>query len=484
MRYTQIAIAKPFEGTPKINLPDCLGGSPNKPLLFKIAVTGERPIRYLVENLPQGLSEKNGIIEGKVSTEGVYEFDVIAKNNCGEDKKHIILEIFEGKVLLTPLLGFTSWNAFGFEISREKIEGVAERINKLGISEYGYSYINIDSGWQGEYGGKYDAIMPNERFPDMKGMCDKLHSMGFKCGIYSTPMLNAFGCSMNHIPLPPGCTQGEPDDRFADERGGIGVIRKERNNALQWAEWGFDYLKYDWRPSDPYNAELMRKELANTDRDFGFCVTVKARPEYHKYWEKYCNSYRCNCDSVFNWKNLIEIYSTYFDFIDYVNKGHYFDLDMLDTGECELFTKLGFDLEEGFGLNEDEQLVAYSMRAFLNSPIQISSKLENISEFELSMYCNEEVIAINQDSLFDTAKPIVIIENDSRKLHVFKKKLKSGEYAIAAFNLGNESEELKVYLDEHSKIRDVWAKVDLSQSDLITAHMPAHTVRIFKISSI
>lgn len=75
--------------------------------------------------------------------------------------------------------------------------------------------------------------MPNAKFPDIKGMVDRLHEQGFKCGIYSTPMLNAFGCSMEEVPLPPGCTQGEPDDMFADERGGVGVIRKEKNNALQ-----------------------------------------------------------------------------------------------------------------------------------------------------------------------------------------------------------------------------------------------------------
>ena len=55
---------------------------------------------------------------------------------------------------------------------------------------------------------------------------------GYKCGIYSTPMLNAFGCAMTHNPLPPGCTCGEPDDRFGDERGGVGIVRKEEGAGL------------------------------------------------------------------------------------------------------------------------------------------------------------------------------------------------------------------------------------------------------------
>ena len=481
MRKTKIAIAHPFEGSPKINIADVFGASPKKPLLIKICVTGKRPIEYGVKNLPEGLTLENGIISGSVEREGVYEITLITENELGRCEKNISLEIKTDCVQLTPLMGFTSWNAFGFEVTQADMEYIAGRMSELGLTEYGYNFINIDSGWQGKYGGKFDAIQPNEKFPDMKGFCDKMHSLGYRCGIYSTPMLYAFGTSMSYVPLPLGCTQGEPDLRFADEHKGIGVIRKEKNNALQWADWGFDYLKYDWRPCDPYNAELMRSELVKTERDFGFCVSVKARPEYHTYWERYCNSYRCNVDSMGNWKNLIEIYRTYFDFIDYVNRGHFFDLDMLDLGRCTLFEKLGFTEEKDFGYTEDEQLVAYSVRAFLASPIQISTTLENISEFELSMYCNEEIIAINQDALFDAAKPVIMLEDGRKTIHVFKKKLANGDTAYAVFNLGEIEDKVNIYLDGESSVRDVWAKEDLPRASKISIQSYPHTVRIFRV---
>lgn len=482
MRYTEIAVAKPFEGAPKINLADVYGASPQKPLLLKIPVTGARPVSYGAKNLPEGLTLENGVITGSVENEGSYTVVLTAENALGKAEKELTIEIKKDTVLLTPLMGFTSWNAFGFNVSQEKIENAAQKMTDLGICEYGYNYINIDSGWQGEYGGKYDAIMPNEKFPDMKGFCERMHSLGYKCGIYSTPMLNAFGCSMDYVPLPPGCTRGEPDDRFADERGGIGVIRKEKNNALQWAEWGFDYLKYDWRPSDPYNAELMRKELIATDRDFGFCVTVKARPEYHTYWEKYCNSYRCNIDSLGDWDNFMEIYKSYFDFIDYINKGHYFDLDMLDLGQCDVL-KNEYNKPD-YGFTEDEQVVVYTLRAITSSPIQLSTNFEAVNEFELSVYCNEEIIAINQDSAFCAAKPYMILEEGKKIIHVFKKKLVGGDYAIAVFNLGETEENVKVYLDEISAVRDLWAKKDLKKSDNISIYMYPHTTRVFRVSKI
>lgn len=484
MRFTEIAVAKPFEGKPIINLADCVGASPDKEIIIKIPVIGKRPICYSVKNLPKGLALCGSVITGKVSAEGNYEMILVCENELGICEKKLTLEIKRDTVQLTPLMGFTSWNAFAFAVTQEKMEYAAKKMAELGINEYGYNYINIDSGWQGAYGGKYDAIMPNEKFPDMKGFCERMHKMGYKCGIYSTPMLNAFGCSMSYKPLPSGCTQGEPDPRFSDERGGIGVIRKEKNNALQWAEWGFDYLKYDWRPSDPVNAELMRCELVATDRDFGYSVTLKARPEYHTYWEKYCSSYRCSIDSLEAWDNLIEIYRTYFDFIEYQNKGHYYDLDMLDIGTCDLFKERYEYNYRKYGFTEDEMVVVYSVRAFLNSPIQLSTNFENISEFELSIYCNEEVIAINQDSAFKAAIPLLLIEEGDGMLHAFKKKLSGGDYAICVFNFGERVEHPKIYLDEISHVRDVWAKCDIGETSVISLDMQPHTVRMFRIKEV
>lgn len=482
MISTKLAYATPFEGAPRINAPSVYGASPGKPLLFRIPVTGLRPITYGAINLPEGLTLQDNIIRGSVSDEGSYTVTLTAENELGACQKNITFQIEPDQVLRTPLMGYTSWNDAAFGVSQEHMEKTAEKMLELGLAEYGYRYINTDSGWQGTYGGPYDAILPNEKFPDMKGMCERLHEKGFLCGIYSTPMLHAFGCSMAYVPLPPGCTQGEPDDRFADERGGIGVIRKERNNALQWADWGFDYLKYDWRPSDPYNAELMRKELIETDRDFGFCVSVKARPEYHTYWKKYCNSYRCNPDCIGVWDRTMEIYRSYFDFIPYVNQGHFFDLDMLDIGDCALFRQLHYTERDDFGYTEDEVLLIYTLRAFFASPIQISCDVTKLDDFLLSVLCNEEVIAINQDAAFDGAKPYLLQEKGDSILHIWKRKLENGDLAYAVFNLGTSEETARIYPDSVSAIRDVWTKKDLSCSDAITLTLPAHSVRLIRVT--
>lgn len=469
---TKLAIAKPFEGAPRINMPSIIGASPCKPLLFRLATSGERPMEYSAENLPVGLTLNGNILSGSVENEGSYEITVKAKNNKGECSKKITLEIAPQNVLVTPLMGYTTWNAFESKITQEDVENIAHRLVELGISEYGYSYVNTDSGWQGEYGGKFDAVMPNAKFPDMKGMTDKIHALGFKCGIYSTPMLTAWGCP-EELESIPGCTQGEADYRFAETNGGIGVIHKEKNNALQWEEWGFDYLKYDWAPTDPVNAELMRQELIRLNRDFGFCVTVLAIKEYSNYWSKYCNSYRSNPDTYCNWENLVAVYKTYFNFYEHICKGHYFDLDMLDFGTCNLHTLW-------HALSDDEKIMEYSMRAFLNSPIQISSTLENVTDFELSVYCNEEIIAINQDCAFNTSAPIMRANDEEKTVDIFEKRLEDGAYAYAIFNIGKTDEKIKISGGENSQIRDLWAKENISENGKATVTSYSHTALVLK----
>ena len=482
MHYTEIAISKPFEGKPKINMADLFGASPNKPIILRIPVTGERPITYSAKNLPDGLTLDGNIITGKVTKEGEYKVTFIAENHLGKCEKDVVFEIKENNILLTPLMGFTSWNAFGPDVTQEKLEKIAHKLIDTGIAEYGYCYVNMDSGWQKEYGGKYDAIMPSEKFPDMKKMTDTIHSLGLKCGIYSTPMLTAWGCPYEYESVP-GCTVGEPDIRFKDLNGGIGVVHKEKNNVKQWETWGFDYLKYDWHPCDPVNAEIMRQELINSSRDFGFCISTTAVRDYTTYWSRFCSSYRNNHDSNGTWERLLETFNNYLlnvDFmkvanVDFISKGHFYDLDMLDVGNCV------FKDNEGF-LNEDEMIVSYSMRAFLNSPIQLSSVLTDISEFELDLYCNEEIIAVNQDSAFAFSAPVFEkVENDS-KLYIFEKPLADGNVAYGIFNMGETGEKFTINFEEKSTIRDLWSKEDLAATDALSLDMPKHTVRIFKCS--
>ena len=130
---TRIAKLTPFEGAPKINLARIIGASNGKPILFRIPVTGKRPIEYGAYNLPKGVTLEGNILNGIVDEIGDYEFILIAKNELGTYEKKITLEIKERNVLVTPLLGYTSWNAFAQHVTQNDIEGIAEKMVELGI---------------------------------------------------------------------------------------------------------------------------------------------------------------------------------------------------------------------------------------------------------------------------------------------------------------------------------------------------------------
>ena len=118
----------------------------------------------------------------------------------------------------------------------------------------------------------------------------------------------------------------------------------------------------------------------------------------------------------------------------------------------------------------------------MGSPIQLSATLENLTEFELSIYCNPEIIKINQDTLFSPARPYYICENGRTKIHIYKRKLSDGSDAYAIFNLGDIRELTKIYLDKKCTVRDVWANKDIGEMDIISQRLEPHTVKIFKTS--
>lgn len=465
----KIAKRAPFEGKPLITAAAVFGGAPRKPLLFRLPAIGARPIKFTAENLPDGLTlGENGVISGVCEpTERIVT--VSAENSLGRDSRKIRFIIADGSRQLTPLLGFTTWNAYGMKVTQNDVESVADMLIASGIADYGYNYVNLDSSWQYAYGGSHDAIIPCGRFPDMKAMCEHIHSRGLLAGIYSTPMLTAWGCpDWEGAKSIPGCTRGEPDPRYEKTMGGIGLEHSERNNVAQWCEWGFDYLKYDWSPCSADNAELMKRELRAAPRDFAFCVTVAAKPEYADYWAKNCTSWRNNFDTNGGWeKHKFNILS-WDNWREYSKNGHYYDLDMLDIGQMEMFE---------CSLTEDEKILVYTARAFLMSPIQISCKLESLTEFEKDLLCNEEIIAVSQDSL--TAAPELIKTDE--ELRIYLKPLEDGNTACALVNLSDTEREICYKPAAPCRLRDLWLKRDLGVHGEIKVSLPPHSCAAYKL---
>lgn len=138
-----------FEGKPCINPPHVVGNYPASPFLFYIPTSGERPMKWHAENLPEGLKldKKTGIIKGEVAEKGTYKVMLKAENALGSDTWELLIKIGD-ELLLTPPMGWNSWNTFGRHLTEELVLQTADAMVENGMRDLGYAYINIDDFWQ------------------------------------------------------------------------------------------------------------------------------------------------------------------------------------------------------------------------------------------------------------------------------------------------------------------------------------------------
>ena len=238
--------------------------------MFAIPATGRRPIDFAAENLPEGLKldSKTGRITGTIQKRGEYIVILSAKNDLGQDQCNFKI-VCGDAVALTPPMGWNSWNCFAAAVDDAKVRSAADAMVRSGLIDHGWTYINIDDCWeikpgsndpllQGQPRDENGMINSNKKFPDMKALCDYIHDKGLKAGIYSSP--GPLTCA-----------------------GFTASYKYEEKDAQRYAQWGFDYLKYDWCSygriakgnslpvlKKPY--QVMREALDKTHRDIVYSL--------------------------------------------------------------------------------------------------------------------------------------------------------------------------------------------------------------------
>jgi alpha-galactosidase len=479
--------------TPQINTAKVFGATPGNPVLFKVATTGQRPIQFSATNLPAGLtiSSESGIITGIVKKKGNYEVMLHAKNKLGSASKKLSIKIGD-TIALTPPIGWNGWNSWEAEIDREKVLASANAMVSKGLADHGWSYINIDDAWMGVRSGPDTALQPNEKFPDMKGMIDYIHSLGLKAGLYSTPYLASYGGYVGASSDYP--TGGETHELFRPNRppySRIGKYKFEPNDARQMAKWGVDFLKYDWR-IDVASTERMSTALKNSGRDIVFSLSNNAPFEKVTDWVRLSNMYRTGPDIKDSWTSLYNTSFVLDKWSPFAGPGHWSDADMMIVGDVSIGPVL-----HPTRLTPDEQYSHISIFSLIASPMLIGCPIDRLDAFTVSLLSNDEVIAINQDPLGKAAR--LVLEKDG--FQVWKRELENGDYAVGIFNIagygktpqsyfrwGNEKATnfqlnfKEIGLNGNFNIRDVWRQKDLGIFiNSITTSVPYHGVMMFRL---
>lgn len=465
---TRLATIVPWDmGVPKINGPCVFGARRGAPFHFLIPVIGERPLTFSIEGLPDTLSvnSETGIITGTVSMECETTTCVRVSNVHGSDEKELKL-IIGDRICLTPPLGWNSWNVWGKTIDEAKVRDCADQMVSLGLAAYGFSYINIDDGWQGERGGELNALQPNEKFPDMRELCNYLHSMGLRMGIYSTPFVKSYsgyngGSSGN-------CARfRRPPHRLNKDRGlYFGETSHHIEDAKQWAAWGIDYLKYDWNPWEVSDVELMHDALQESGRDIVYSLSSSALFDKVSDWARLANCWRTTGDIRDTWESVSSIGFSQDRWTPFAGPGHWNDPDMLVVG------KLGWGEVRKNRLTEDEQITHITLWSILAAPLLLGCDLSQIDSFTLNLICNNEVLAVNQDPKGIQGHCVLDVRKTSDQgqttVHhsIYKKGLIDGSLAVGLFNRADFPSVINVTwkdlgIQGINLVHDIWAQEDI-----------------------
>lgn len=485
---TMEILTPPPPPTPRINGPTIFGVRPHAPFLYTIPVTGDRPITYSVDALPDGLTvdPATGRITGKIAAAGEYPVVFRATNALGAAEKKFRI-VCGDRIALTPPLGWNSWNSWAGSVDQDKVLRSARALVSSGLADHGWTYVNIDDTWQGERGGPHHAILGNEKFPDMKQLCDDVHALGLKIGIYSSPWITTYA----------GYRGGSSDDaqgswqklKDYEPNKRIGAFEFAKNDAAQWADWGFDYLKYDWHPNDVEHTQQMSLALRATGRDIVLSLSNSAPIEHAAEFAKWANAWRTTGDIVDVWQpptpqpwqnSVSEIGFNQDKWAPFGGPGHWNDPDMLVVG----WVGWGPQLHPTH-LTAAEQYTHITLWSMLAAPLLIGCDLERLDAFTLNLLTNDEVLAVNQDALGVSAHRVATIG----AIDVFQKPLEDGGTALGFFNRGDQVHTIPVQLERlglggRRHVRDLWRQKDIGDFEKeISVTVEPHNVILYKVTA-
>jgi len=467
---------------PRINGPPLFGARPGRPFIYRIPCTGKRPMQFAVDNLPDGLEvdPNTGIITGHVPQDrGRYVVTFRAKNGEGAAEKQFTIVVGD-TLALTPPMGWNHWYTWYHRITADKMKQAADQMVDSGMADVGYMYVNIDDCWmkmppegyrirggrlvgldvKTVVGPTRDAegrVLSNGLFPDMKGLAEHIHSRGLRAGIYTSPG-------------PRTCQQYE------------GSYQHEVQDARQYAEWGFDFLKYDWctygkvatgegldRLQRPY--KKMSAILETLDRDVVLNLCQYGMGDVWQWGAAVGgNCWRTTGDlGLKEGDHLPGFYHIGFSNMQHwqhARPGAWNDPDYILIGWVGVPPSKGVQLPKPTTLTTNEQYSYMSMWCLMAAPLFFSGDMARLDEFTLNVLCNPEVIDVDQDPLGKQGKPVVHTDETL----ILAKPLEDGSMAVGLFNLFELPRELAVSweqlgLEGPARVRDLWRQKDLGDFD-------------------
>lgn len=372
-----------------------------------------------------------------------------------------------GQAQDAPTMGWSSWNTYGVNISESLIKRQADAMVSKGLKDVGFDHINIDDGYFGGRDAQTGKLLIHPtRFPNgLQGVVDHIHAKGLKAGIYSDAGRNTCGSKFNGDVIGRGVGMYEHDQQDAD---------------FFFKELGFDFIKVDFCGGSYYHNDdhLVLDEqarytaIAQAIRNTGRAdVRMNAcRWAYPGTWiDGTAFSWRTTGDIYDGWNSVKGILAENLYLSAYSSRGHYNDMDMLEVGRS---------------MTAEEDKTHFGLWCMMNSPLLIGCDLTTIKSTTLALLKNTELIALNQDTLYQQAY-IVACTNDCYVLVKDLGQRQGTKRAFAVYNPNDAAKTVQVgfadlCLAGEVSLRDVFARKDLGTfSDKYEVNVPAHGTRIY-----
>lgn len=376
-------------------------------------------------------------------------------------------------VITRPPMGWNSWNTFASDINEKLIMDTADAMVREGLLECGYEYVVIDDCWSEKTRDKNGKLVPDpQKFPHgMKYLADYIHAKGLKFGMYSCA--GSLTCAGY-----PGSYQHEFDD------------------AASFAEWGVDFLKYDYCFHDKnVPGEVLYRRmgiaLANCGRDILFSACSWGADNSEE-WVKTTGAHmwRSTGDINDSWGSITSLTKKQIPLFKTNGHGCFNDMDMLVIG---LSGKGNVAVKDSL-LSFEEYQAHFSIWSLFSSPLMLGCDVRNMTEETKKIITNKEVIRIQQDA---AARQVFLSKMGNEDTFFACRFLEDGDIAIGAINLADRPASrwrLTILLSEIGitresgktlLLRDLWTGEEYKVvNEIITADdlggLPPHSARLFR----
>ena len=425
---------------------------------------------------------------------------------------------------LTPPMGWNSWNA-SIPMTEQTVEQTIDAMVSSGMRDAGYRYVDLDAGWAAatrDPDGKLRA--DPEAFPDgIAALASYAHDRGMLLGIYSSPFDETCGQDVR-----------------------IGSNGHEKTDADTFADWGVDYLKYDWcRTAADHDQQVkvftaMRNALRDTGRHIFYSINPNSSGDHRAGvtydWSGIADMARTTVDLVPVWHSTLPPLNASDAFLTGTNlgvpdefaaslrvagashPGYSNDPDMLVAGLpwSEYFenhlavnrqivaayqvtpdrlkklsdkfplpdAQLAYRAAAQPPLTDAEQRTHLSLWAMLAAPLIAGNDVRSMTEATRATLTNSDVIAVDQDPMMARAA------RSAQDPRVLVKPLAGGDVAVALFDADDRPEFIAATARGVGlpaapcySVRDLWSHATATGPGDVGRLIAPHDVAVFRIGA-